>query len=73
MENKYIFTNYRNEYKLIGLKSDLLYYSNEFAKHCNDIKKIWQIIRNIVITGNKDTMIKEINIGKQSGMHGQTV
>jgi hypothetical protein len=62
MENKLIFTRYRNKYKLTRIKTEQLYYANEFAKHCNDIKKTWQIIRNIVKTGNRDTLITEINI-----------
>lgn len=62
IENKSIFNNYRNKYKLIRIRTEQLYYTNEFAKHSNDIKKTWQIIRSIVKTSNSDVMIKEINI-----------
>jgi len=38
------------------------YYTNEFMKHSNDIKKTWQVIRTIIKSGNKDTFINEIKL-----------
>src|ERR1043165_8156647 len=60
--NKARFTAYRNKYKVIRTKLEQDYYSNEFAKYNHDIKKTWQLIKSIVNTENKDTIIKEILI-----------
>ena len=62
IENKTIFTNYRNKYKLIRIKTEQIYYASEFTKYNNDIKKTWQIIRKLVKTNNRDTWIKEIKL-----------
>ena len=48
-------------------KTEQLYYTNEFIKYSNDIKKTWQVIRKIVKTENNDSTIKELIIdGKMS-------
>src|SRR5688572_16465383 len=62
IENKTIFTNYRNKYKLIRIKTEQIYYASEFTKYNNDIKKTWLIIRKLVKTNNRDTWIKEIKL-----------
>jgi len=62
IENKAIFTNYRNKYKLIRIKTEQTYYASEFTKYNNDIKKTWQIIRKLVKTNNRETWIKEIKL-----------
>jgi len=61
-ENKSVFTTYRNKYKLIRKKAEQTYYTNEFTKFNNDIKKTWQIIRTIVKREDRDTVINELNI-----------
>ena len=62
IENKTIFTNYRNKYKLVRTKTEQNYYISEFTKYNSDIKKTWQIIRKLVKTTNRDTWIKEIKL-----------
>ena len=46
VENKTIFTNYRNKYKLVRIKTEQNYYISEFTKYNSDIKKPGKLLEN---------------------------
>ena len=53
-ENQLLFTNYRNKYKVIRINAERTYYTSEFNKYSNDIKKTWQIIRTFVKSEDRE-------------------
>src|SRR5688572_9023201 len=55
--NKKNFIIYRNKFKTLKKKAELLYYEIEFQKYNNNLKKQWQIIRSILKTDNKSSRI----------------
>jgi Reverse transcriptase (RNA-dependent DNA polymerase) len=64
-DNKNKFVIYRNKFKKIKLKAKQDYYAFEFAKHNNDIKKTWQLIKSLITSNDQDSHIKELKIDGQ--------
>jgi len=65
-ENKSKFTCNRNKFKLIRIKAEKLYYESEFLKYNHDLKKTWQIIKNLISTKDKNSIISNLCINGQT-------
>ena len=67
IENKDIYTNFRNSYDRILRISKQLYYQNQLEENQNNIKKTWQILHEITKKCNdKSSVVEEIKVGDQS-------
>jgi exonuclease III len=62
MINKNKFTTYRNKFKTIKIKAMQNYYTYEFAKYNNDMKRTWNIIKSLVNSKTVETKIEALTI-----------